>query len=590
MPKIAKPKSGFQEILALSIDGFQMLSAPGKRAILIYSISLSVIGLLDALGLGLLAHGLSNSTKSSLEMERGFVLILLVVIFLFISRSLLAVWISYMGLNSMAREEVLIGQIAFENLMKSSWLHVRKLSLSDIQLQIDRSPNALIQNFLFLNATIFSEIFNALIIVVLLIVVSPITAAVTGIYFSLISIAQHFALSKSSSRSGSVVAKEFGSVYSLLDEFYQFGKILRVTHSSSIKDSLVTSRALLAKSRATAAFLSSVPRYFMEAVLAFGCLLIFCAAYIEGGSTAVIPALAIFAGAGFRLLPIVNKIQGLILVLFSSYPLAKSSFQVKKDDLQIDGVGIVDSFDLEIGTLLRLEKVSFTYPDSVKPILLDIDLEIQSGKQYAIVGDSGSGKTTLTEIIVGLLPPTSGLRKTSSSHPIKYGYVPQDTPVISGSIRQNIAMSWNSSNIDDDLISEAINDVQLQSFLEEFESRNIDQKTNRLLLSGGQRQRLGIARALYNKSNLLILDEPTSSLDAGLEFQLVEMLSALKSKVATITVAHRLTTIQTADVIIYLENGRIVATGDFSELSQNSEGFKKMIELSSLSNRENTVD
>ena len=84
-------------------------------------------------------------------------------------------------------------------------------------------------------------------------------------------------------------------------------------------------------------------------------------------------------------------------------------------------------------------------------------------------------------------------------------------------------------------------------------------------LSGGQRQRLGIARALYNKSNLLILDEPTSSLDAGLEFQIVELLSALKSKVASITVAHRLTTIQTADVIIYLENGRIVATGDFSD-------------------------
>jgi ABC-type multidrug transport system fused ATPase/permease subunit len=155
-----------------------------------------------------------------------------------------------------------------------------------------------------------------------------------------------------------------------------------------------------------------------------------------------------------------------------------------------------------------------------------------------------------------------------------------------GTIKQNIAMSWNSLDIDDDLILEVIKKAQLQSFVEEFEKRNLNLDSKKLLLSGGQRQRLGIARALYNKSNLLILDEPTSSLDTGLESQLVEMLTSLKPDVATITVAHRLTTIQTADVIFYLENGSIIASGNFSELSQSSEGFKKMIELSSLSNGE----
>jgi ABC-type multidrug transport system fused ATPase/permease subunit len=323
----------------------------------------------------------------------------------------------------------------------------------------------------------------------------------------------------------------------------------------------------------------------MEAVLALGCLLIFVAAYIEGGSTAVIPALAIFAGAGFRLLPIVNKIQGLVLVLFTSYPLAKSSFQVKEDSAS-DDVDVTDPLGLEVGTLLQLKKVSFKFPDSDIPTLTDIDLKIDSGKQYAIVGDSGSGKTTLTEIIVGLLLPTSGQRITAATLPIRFGYVPQDTPIMLGTIKQNIAMSWNSLDIDDDLILEVIKKAQLQSFVEEFEKRNLNLDSKKLLLSGGQRQRLGIARALYNKSNLLILDEPTSSLDTGLESQLVEMLTSLKPDVATITVAHRLTTIQTADVIFYLENGSIIASGNFSELSQSSEGFKKMIELSSLSNGE----
>ena len=102
------------------------------------------------------------------------------------------------------------------------------------------------------------------------------------------------------------------------------------------------------------------------------------------------------------------------------------------------------------------------------------------------------------------------------------------------------------------------------------------------MLSGGQRQRLGIARALYRQSNLLILDEPTSAMDSGLEQLFVEMLQKLKLTTTTIIVAHRLTTVRAADIIIYLENGRISASGTFHKLSETSKGFKKMIDHSLL--------
>jgi ATP-binding cassette subfamily C protein len=558
------------------------LSHSGKKTLIVYSISLSVIGLLDGVGLGLLAHALSIASESNFFVGDKLVFLLLLVVVLFIVKSVLALWITNISLQSLALEEVAVGQRSFKNLSAAKWIDFRRLQLSDFYLHIDRSPNALVQNYLFLSATMFAEIMNVVIVVVLLIFVSPITAIVTGIYFAAVSVVQHFALSKSSSRSGAIVAKEHDSVYSILSEYFQFGKLLRVMPSSSLEESLLKSRLALAQARATAAFLSSVPRYFLEAVLAFGCLLIFGVAYFQGGTAAVIPAIAIFAGAGFRLLPMVNKIQSLILALITTHPLAISAFStetLERNEIEKDEIDICD-FDFDI--LLQLRNVYFSYPDSIEPTLKGIDLEFKSGVQYAIVGESGSGKTTLTEIIVGLIHPTSGQRLISAQSEIKFGYVPQDIPTISGTIEQNITMSWHPTRYDAKRLHDAIQKTQLKDLVVDYTSRNRDVGDSQLLLSGGQRQRMGIARALYRDANFLILDEPTSALDAELEFKLVEMLNNLKPDITTITVAHRLSTIQAADVIIYLENGSIAALGSFVDLFNTSPGFKRMVELSSL--------
>jgi ABC-type multidrug transport system fused ATPase/permease subunit len=583
-------QTGLIALLSLSKKGFKLLTTSGQRTIIGYSIALSLIGLLDVTALGVLAQAFSTTSKSTITVTNAFIVAIIVVVFLFILRSFLAVLISYLCLKSMAKEEVFVGQTRFGELMTDDWINARTLTLSDVFLKVDRASTSLIQDFLFLNATIVAEIFNAIIIIVLLIVVSPVTAVVTGAYFGLISIAQHFLLSKSSSRAGTIVANEFNNVYEILSESFHFGKLQRIMQSPSLKVSLFESRKRLAQSRASSAFLSAVPRYFMEGVLAFGCLLIFGAAYFSDGSSAVIPALAIFAGAGFRLLPIVNKVQGLILALFSSYPLAKSSLTKANHSHRPAVANLASPNDLSEDTLLELRDVSFSFPDSAVPVLTDINLEFKSGLQYAITGESGSGKTTLTEIILGLLPPDSGHRIVSINPLLKFGYVPQETPIMSGSIEQNIAMTWNPLEIDHDLVSSIIQASHLEEFAKSFASRTNDGELRTLLLSGGQRQRLGIARALYRQSNLLILDEPTSALDSGLEQLFVDLLQGLKLTTTTITVAHRLTTIQSADVIIYLENGRISASGTFHELSETSKGFRKMIDNSLLPNRNHSYE
>lgn len=579
-----------KSIFQLSADGFSLLSSTGKRSISVYAISLSIIGLLDALGLGLLARVLSTSTNTTISASNDFVTTLFAVVVLFGIRSLLAVIISFYGLRSMAKEEVDIGHEAFRSFMSDDWMRVRSLALSDIFLKVDRAPNSLVQNFLFLNATIIAELTNAVIIVGLLLVVSPVTALITGVYFGLVAVVQHLILSRSSSRSGAIVAREFGMVYEILKESFDFGKLQRVMPTSSLQSTLQDSRTKLAQSRATAAFLSAIPRYFMEGVLAFGFLLIFTVTYYEGGAEKVIPALAIFAGAGFRLLPIVNRIQGLILVLFFSQPLASSAIS-RTDCLSVPS-NIFGYADAVLGEniVMKLQNISLFYPDSSEPAISNIDLKFEFGKQYAIVGNSGSGKTTLTEIILGLLPPSSGRRMLSSVTPPTFGYVPQDTPILAGSIEQNIAMTWDQSAINPELISQVIEDAQLQGLRDVFELRQKSSEKVSLMLSSGQRQRLGLARALYVQSNFLILDEPTSALDSSTEFLLVEMLAKLKNKLTTVTVAHRLTTVQHADEIIYMNNGRLMGVGSFRSLSNSFPEFQKLIEYSSFNDKSTSHD
>ena len=151
-------------------------------------------------------------------------------------------------------------------------------------------------------------------------------------------------------------------------------------------------------------------------------------------------------------------------------------------------------------------------------------------------------------------------------------------------------MTWDESEIDHVLISKVIEDSQLQGITDVFDSRQQSSEKVSLMLSGGQRQRLGLARALYMQSNFLILDEPTSALDSSTEFLLVKMLAGLKTKLTTVTVAHRLTTVKHADEIIYMENGRVKGVGSFESLSNSFPDFQKLVENSSLNDKSTSHD
>ena len=220
---------------------------------------------------------------------------------------------------------------------------------------------------------------------------------------------------------------------------------------------------------------------------------------------------------------------------------------------------------------LNLEKVSITYPSKLSKALNGISLVVDSGQSLAIVGPSGAGKTTLIDVLLGVLPPDEGQILISGKSPLDaisewpgaMAYVPQDVRIANGTIRDNVALGFPAEIASDELVWKAIRDAQLEDFVKTLPQGLDTQVGERgARISGGQRQRLGIARAMFTRPKLLVLDEATSSLDGQTEADISAAIHGLHGSVTIVMIAHRLSTVLNADLVIYMAEGDILAKGN----------------------------
>jgi ABC-type multidrug transport system fused ATPase/permease subunit len=209
----------------------------------------------------------------------------------------------------------------------------------------------------------------------------------------------------------------------------------------------------------------------------------------------------------------------------------------------------------------------------------------------AIVGSSGAGKTTLVDLLLGVIEPDSGTIGISgltpklvvSKWPGAIAYVPQDVAISNGTVRENVALGFPARVATDELVWGAIDLAQLRTFVSELQSGLDSQVGERgARISGGQRQRLGIARALFTKPKLLVLDEATSSLDGQTEADISDAIQGLKGSVTIVMIAHRLSTVRNADLVIYLHEGKILAQGSFEDVRNSVPNFDNQAQLMGL--------
>jgi subfamily B ATP-binding cassette protein MsbA len=233
---------------------------------------------------------------------------------------------------------------------------------------------------------------------------------------------------------------------------------------------------------------------------------------------------------------------------------------------------------------IAFDNVTFTYDGAERPALIDVSLEIAHGERVAFVGPNGSGKTTILSLVPRLFAPTAGrvlvdeqdiaeFNVTSLRQQI--GAVTQETVIFPGTIRTNIA--YGNGEPSDDAIRSAIERAHADEFIDRFE-KGLETPVGEqgLTLSGGQRQRLSIARVILRDPAILILDEATSMIDADSEAKIADALNEFSAGRTTLIVAHRLSTVVSADRIVVMESGRIVDQGTHSELLNRCETYRTL--------------
>jgi ABC-type multidrug transport system fused ATPase/permease subunit len=557
--------------------GYRRLNRRGRRTLQLYTIGLVLTAGLDGLALLLLSQLMESGQTTGAQVgdhlgpTAG-------IIGLFVLRSFVSTGVSWFGMTVFSEQEVRIGQENFATVASSHWQSRFQSQSSDLFSSVDRGPYQLVQGLLIMAATAAAELSSAVVLLCVLLFLQPTTAVVAVIYFVTIAFLQHRWLSMKTTKAGETVVREQREIYVILDDAWRLGKVLTVMPSKTLLTHLGVSRQRLARARAVVNFMESLPRYVMESTLAIGFVVVGLLTYLIAGEAQVVPALAIFAAAGFRLLPTINRIQGLILGLYGKDPQAREAFLSSEQfEREIAESEKAQTGSVDADVLIKLHKVCYSYksPTSrTSEALREVSLEIHRGMQYALVGPSGSGKTTLVDLCLGLLEPTSGQIERTSG--LSLGYVPQDTQLLTGSISQNVALEWNDSEIAVQSVNQALEDAQVQDL---SLSRSI---LSNATISGGQRQRLGISRALYRSPELLVLDEPTSALDAVTESEVMASIHQLKTKMTVLIVAHRLSTIKNADQIIFLDHGKVLGIGTFEELKDSVPAFKRQIEAGTL--------
>jgi ABC-type multidrug transport system fused ATPase/permease subunit len=239
---------------------------------------------------------------------------------------------------------------------------------------------------------------------------------------------------------------------------------------------------------------------------------------------------------------------------------------------------------------LILENASLVYKD--RAVIQQVSLNIRRNDSIAFVGESGSGKTTLLNVLCGLIPLSEGRYVIDGIESTKLdlrslqqriGYITQEPVIFNASVYDNISLWAPKTPESLARFWQVAEKASLITFLSE-----LDQKEDTLLgnnginLSGGQRQRISIARELFKDIDILIMDEATSALDSETEKTIQTSIETLKGKYTIIAVAHRLSTIKSADRIFVMQNGKIIETGNYSELMQFSPAFKRMAVLQEL--------
>jgi len=440
-------------------------------------------------------------------------------------------------------------------------------------------------------STMFSDSILLIVMLIGLIVVNPILAISTLVVFSAVGLAMHatmrnkaFALGTQESKLN-IQGNEL--IWEALNTYRE--SIVRNTQSHYV-DSISEIRHGVANAITKKNLMPYIGKYVMEIAMVLGSLILTAIQFVLYDATTAIASLTIFLAATSRIAPAVLRIQqGILQIRNLKGTIEVTTVLLKSPSKEFTGFSSKLSLNHEgFSGLVDINSLNFSYGQLDSFQIKNLNLRILPGSHVAIVGPSGSGKSTLVDLILGSLEPTSGKITISDRGPKESflewpgstAYVPQKVAISNITLRENICLGYPPDFFDESQISDVLEKTGLIDLVEN-QSEGLDYVAgdHGSKLSGGQQQRLGIARALITNPRLIVLDEATSSLDSVTEFEITKAISSLRGQTTVITIAHRLSTVREADVVIYLEEGEIIASGTFEEVRNLVPNFEKQAHL-----------
>jgi ABC-type multidrug transport system fused ATPase/permease subunit len=518
---------------------------------------------------------------SSQQRYHDALVLLVLAALLFVLRSLLSIfglWLTTYAVNQAQAD--LISRILLGHAHAPYLTRLERNSsetLRTVSMSIDQVMNGVVGgSILFVsNAAV------AIAVALGLLLASPVVAVTVGVYFLALTIIWIRGVRGGLLRRGRQVQGLQEERFRLILEGIAAAKELQLRGRGLLyaEEAVARTRAINAATRGFTVVNGSL-RYVLETSLVVGAMLILGAADLAGGRGAALAAVGLVLAAAFRLLPALNQILFLYnQVQYNSPALALVEDELRTFDRDLDalvghtGAGVAP---VRLHDALRLEGVTFQYPTRSDPALSGVSFSVGAGESVGILGPTGSGKSTLLDIVLGFIPVEAGaitvdgvaIEDCREAWQRSIGYVPQDVYLVDDSIRANVALGWRGADIDDEAVEAAIRLAQLEDVVRELPAGLETVVGERgVRLSGGQRQRLGLARALYARPSVLVLDEATSNLDVATEKRIVQTLAELRAGITTILVTHRISTVRDCDRVVYLEKGTVRFAGSFGGLA-----------------------
>lgn len=438
-------------------------------------------------------------------------------------------------------------------------------------------------------ATLISEGFLFACLTVTFFLVDASSTVIVALYFAVVALLIQFAVGKRLQKAATSVRElHLAQDQTLNDLFGSFRELAVANRRNYFFTRISHLRHLAASDVAVQLKLGTLPRHLIETSVIFGVLALGSYKFATGNLADSALMLSVFLTGSLRMMAAMLPFQAALTSLRQSVPAAQKALELLNGGTYADTAS-----DFRVASLhpkahegggLSFEKVWFSYRDGTRPVLKNLSFSVEKGQQLAIIGRSGSGKSTIADLICGMLKPTSGcISYGETSDVSRIAYVPQRPSVISGTILHNITLGALEEPLDLRRLENALDAANLSEYVNQLpEGFETDLGKHLDSLSGGQLQRLGIARALYQNPDILVLDEATSSLDSNAEHEVGQTLERLRGKVTVVVIAHKLVTVQHSDKVLLMESGELLDEGTFNEVVNRNPSVAKAVELSSI--------